>query len=78
MHVIVMVLIHDSRYNAMRYSYCSPNHVLSRRCGRACFTSQEKHLLNNPDGKVRARARSADNSVVCCAGHTSAFVMIDL
>ena len=56
----------------------SPNHVLSRRCGRACFTSQEKHLLKNPDGKVRVRARSADNGVVCCAGHTSAFVMIDL
>ena len=23
-----------------RYVTCSPNHVLSRRCGRACFTTE--------------------------------------
>ena len=33
----------------------SPNQVLSRHCGRACSTSQEKHLFMNPHGKVRAR-----------------------
>ena len=34
---------------------CSSNQVLSRRCGRVCSTSQEKHLFMNPHGWVSAR-----------------------
>ena len=41
------------------YNGCSPNHVLSRHCGRACFTSQ---------GRVRraratASARALDRAI---------------
>ena len=44
-----------ARDRSTRHVVRSPNQVLSRHCGRACSTSQEKHLFMNPHGKVRAR-----------------------